>query len=465
MMGRWPGWREMVRQRRKRVPATVEPLAREDLAILRLESATVAGHTLKIAILEPSAAGRQLDVAALRARVAERIERAPQLRRRLCTGARGRGAAWVDDPGFDVREHVRAGPVAKPLSHHDLRRVCARMMEERLDRTRPLWRIDVLAPLQAGGAAVVCSLHHSLADGATAIRLAHDVLWDTPARPEYQNAGERSSPLGDLGDWLAARRPGRLPGTLRRELKRTHTRSPFDGDIGSSREVAFASTPLGALKLAAKALVPEATVNDAVLALVAGGLRQWMEVRGGPLENVRVKVPVSLHQRAESASAVNRDSFFCVGLPLAEADPAVRLRRINEETALRKRARDPLVLDTLLRDLGRVAPPLGHVLEGLTLDPHAFALNVSNIVGPYERPSVLGASVKAFYSVAEINERQGLRVAVVSMADELHFGLCADPAIVGELDPLVTGIEAEAAALADRARAPVPAPRRVTSPR
>jgi hypothetical protein len=190
-----------------------------------------------------------------------------------------------------------------------------------------------------------------------------------------------------------------------------------------------------------------------------------MEVRGGPLENVRVKVPVSLHQRAESASAVNRDSFFCVGLPLAEADPAVRLRRINEETALRKRARDPLVLDTLLRDLGRVAPPLGHVLEGLTLDPHAFALNVSNIVGPYERPSVLGASVKAFYSVAEINERHGLRVAVVSMADELHFGLCADPAIVGELDPLVTGIEAEAAALADRARAPVPAPRRVTSPR
>jgi diacylglycerol O-acyltransferase len=455
----------MVRHRAKRVPPTFEPLAREDLAILRLESATVAGHTLKIAILEPPAAGRQPDVEALRARIAERIDRAPRLRRRLCMGAGGRGAGWVDDPSFDLREHVRAVPLPAPLSQHDLRRVCARLMEERLDRTRPLWRIDLLAPLQAGGVAVVWSLHHSMADGATAIRLARDVLWDSPTHPEYQNAHERSSLRASLRDWLVARRPGRLPGTLQRQLSRTHTPSPFDGAIGSSREVAFASMPLGALKRAAKALLPEATVNDAVLALVAGGLRHWMEIRGDPFENVRVKVPVSLHQRAESAPAANRDSFFCVGLPLAEADPAERLRRINEETTLRKQGLDPLVLDTLLHDLGRVAPPLGHGLERLTLHPHAFALNVSNIVGPAERPSVLGAAVQAFYSVAEINERHALRVAVVSMAEKLHFGLCADPAIIGELDPLVTGIEVEAAALADRARAPGPAPRRVIGPR
>jgi len=77
---------------------------------------------------------------------------------------------------------------------------------------------------------------------------------------------------------------------------------------------------------------------------------------------------------------------------------------------------------------------------------------VSNIVGPAERPTLLGAPVRALYSVAEIDDRHGLRVAVVSMVDELYFGLCAEPAIVGGgLDPLVTGIRAEAAALADRA--------------
>ena len=141
-----------------------------------------------------------------------------------------------------------------------------------------------------------------------------------------------------------------------------------------------------------------------------------------------------------------------LALPVEEPHPTERLRRINEGTALRKRGRDPLVLDTMLRDLGRVAPPLRRLVERITLDPQAFALNVSNVVGPAGRPSVLGAPVRALYSIAEIRERHALRVAVVSMADELHFGLCADPAIVGDLDPLVTGILTEGSELVDLAR-------------
>jgi WS/DGAT/MGAT family acyltransferase len=413
-----------------------------------MESATVAGHTLKIAILDPLEGEPPPDADTLRARIAERIDRAPQLRRRLYMRAGRRRAAWSYDPTFDLRQHVRGVPVAEPVSNDDLRRVCAQMMEERLDRSRPLWTIDVLAPFEDGGVVVVWRLHHSMADGVMAMRLAGEVLWDTPGHPEHQGTRQRPSPLANLREAVAARKPGRLPGTLRRELRRSHNPSPFDGAIGSSRAVGFASVPLGVLKRSAKAIVPGATVNDAVLALVAGGLRHWVKVHGDPLENVRVKVPVSLHHRSESALAANRDSFFCVGLPLAEPDPAERLRRINEETTLRKRAGDPLVLSTLLRDVGRVAPPLGHLLERLTLHPRAFALNVSNITGPAERPSVLGAPVRALHSVAEINKRHGLRVAVISMADELYFGLCADPAIVGELDPLVDGIRAEATALA-----------------
>jgi WS/DGAT/MGAT family acyltransferase len=450
LFGRAPRRCETLRHRRNQVPPALEPLAPEDLAILRLESATVAGHTLKIAILDPPPDGSLPDADTLRARIAERIDRAPQLRRRLNMRASRRMAAWTDDPSFDLRHHVRAVPVAGPVSNDDLRRVCAQMMQKRLDRSRPLWTIDVLAPLEEGGVVVVWSLHHSMADGVMAMRLAGEVLWDAPGHSEHQGPSQRPSQFANLREAFAARRPERLPGTLRRELRRSHNRSPFDGAIGASRAVGFASVSLGVLKRSAKALVPGATVNDAVLALVAGGLRHWVEVHGDPLESVRVKVPVSLHHRSESALAANRDSFFCVGLPLAEPDSAERLRRINEETTLRKRAGDPLVLNTLLRDLGRVAPPLGHLLERLTLHPRASALNVSNITGPAERPSVLGAPVRAFYSVAEINTRHGLRVAVISMADELHFGLCADPAIVGDLEPLVNGIRAEAAALAER---------------
>jgi WS/DGAT/MGAT family acyltransferase len=443
---------ETLRDRRHQGPPPArEPLAREDRAILQLESATVAGHTLKIAILDPPPDHARPDVDALRARIGERSDGAPRLRRRLEQRPAGGRTAWVDDPTFDVREHVREVPVAQRFSYEDLRRFCARLMEERLDRSRPLWTIDLVAPFEDDGVVVVWRLHHALADGAIAMRWAEEVLWDRPDRSVCQTARETSSLLLALREGLAARRPGRLPGALRRELRRTHPPSPLDGAIGASRTVAFASTSLSALKRATKALVPAATVNDAVLAIVAGGLRRWMEVRGSRLHSLRAKVPVSLHHGAESSLAANRDSFFCVGLPLGEPDPVERLRRINEGTMLRKRAGDPVVLDTLLRDIRRVAPPVGHLLERLALDPRAFTLNISNIVGPAERPTLMSAPVCAFYSLAEIDDRHALRVAVVSMADALYFGLCADPAIVGELDSLVTGIRAEAAALADRA--------------
>src|SRR5207247_9105517 len=135
---------------------------------------------------------------------------------------------------FSVREHVRAVPLAAPLAQDDLRRVCARMMEERLDRSRPLWTMDVLDPFEEGSV-VVWRLHHSVADGATALRLADQVLWDAPAGDERPSGSSVSpSPLGGLREALSARRPGRLPGTLRRELHRTGYPSPLDGLIGAS---------------------------------------------------------------------------------------------------------------------------------------------------------------------------------------------------------------------------------------
>jgi hypothetical protein len=312
----------------------------------------------------------------------------------------------------------------------------------------------VLDPLADGDVCIIWKLHHAMADGVTAMRFAEEVLWDAPtgARDVEPSVLAPAGRLAELRGALSARRPGRLPPTLRRELRRARLPSPFEGAIGGTRIVDFVSLPLGSLKRAAKALVGTATVNDVVLALVAGALRRSARP-GGSLGTVRVRVPVSLHHRAENSAVTNRDSFFVVALPLEEPDPVERLRRISAETVLCKRAGDPFVLDTLLADLGRAAPPLRRVLERLAGHPRAFALNVSNIAGPVERPSVLGAPVRALYSIAEVGERHGLRVAVVTMEDELHFGLCADPGIVRDLDPLVAGILGEARELLDRSRA------------
>ena len=431
-------------------PAATKPLSADDLAILRLESPTVAGHTLKVAIVEPPTGGPRADIEALRARVAGGIARTPQLRWTLRKHGRGR-VEWADDPTFDIRNHVRALPAEHAVSEEELRRICARMLQKRLDRSKPLWTIDLLDRLEDGSMALIWSVHHSLADGAMAMRLAEAILWDEDdAWKGVSVASASSGPLGDLRDALELRRPGRLPATLRRELARGRERSPFEGFVGTLRTVSFASTGLSGLKRSARRLVPGATVNDVVLALVGAGLRRWAESRGGPLESLRVRVPVSLHNRAETPAAANRDSFFCVGLPVATKDPVERLRRITRETALRKGSRDAQVVDALLRDMGRLAPPVRRMLDSVLARPQAFALNVSNVKGPAYRPSVLGAPVRALYSVADVDERHGLRVAVISLADTLHFGLCAEPTIVGSLDPLVEGIVAEAASLAAR---------------
>jgi hypothetical protein len=117
---------------------------------------------------------------------------------------------------------------------------------------------------------------------------------------------------------------------------------------------------------------------------------QWTHAVGAPDE------------RAGSVSDEPRfviaTPFFVVSLPVEEPDPVERLRRMSAETVVCKRAGDPFVLDTLLRDLGHVAPPLRRALERLAGHPRAFALNVSSLAGPVERPSVLGAPVRALYS-------------------------------------------------------------------
>jgi WS/DGAT C-terminal domain len=132
-----------------------------------------------------------------------------------------------------------------------------------------------------------------------------------------------------------------------------------------------------------------ATVNDAVLTVVAGGLRRWLEAQHGHLGRVRVKVPVSLHTPSpepsdEGAEPGNRDSFFCLDLPLEPADPLERLDSIRRATAVRKQGHDAQQLDALTRELARV-PPLRRFAERALAHSRSFALNVSNVPGPADR--------------------------------------------------------------------------------
>jgi diacylglycerol O-acyltransferase len=420
------------------VPAA-QRLSQEDLSILALENATVAGHTCKVILVQG-----QLGAAQLRSSVAGRLDRAPRLRLRLAE--RDGEPWWVPDPDLDLSAHVVESGRAGAGDAAGLRAAVAGLFAQHLDRSRPLWRIDVLPGLAGGRSALIWRIHHALADGMTAMAMARAVLWDDapasarqPAARQPAQAAARGGPhlLGDL--WSAAR-----------EAPQPWHRSPFDGHIDARRSVAFSTAGLGALRQVCHA-TGGATVNDAVLTVVAGALHRWLEAHHGQLGAVRVKVPVSLHNAAgpghDGAGPGNRDSFFCLDLPLGAADPLDRLAAIQHATKVRKQGHDAQHLDACMRQLARV-PPLGHFAERVLSHARSFALNVSNVPGPRQPVRVLGRPVVAMYSLAEIGAHHALRIAVVSLADTLNFGLVADPTLLDDVDQLAAGLDEEAVALA-----------------
>jgi diacylglycerol O-acyltransferase / wax synthase len=423
-------------------PGVVRRLSPEDLSILALENETVAGHTCKVIVL-----GDRIDPGLLRASIMSRLQRAPELCMRLCDI--DGNPSWELDTQLDALAHVVVSDISEPLDEGGLRVAVARLFEQRLDRSQPLWRIDVIPELAGGGCAVVWRMHHALADGSTFMRVASGALWDdespTDARsdgaPERARAHQHASP--------AHHRVGALL-VAAREVPQPWLRSPFNGHIGARRSVAFAAVELADLRRVAAAC-DGATVNDAVLTVVAGGLRRWLEARHGHLGAVRVKVPVSLHgvsdkSDGEAAEPGNRDSFFCLDLPLGSTDSLARLRAIRRATRVRKQDHDAQHLDAMMRRLERT-PRLRQLAGRVLTHPRSFALNVSNVPGPRRPVHVLGSPVRALYSLAEIREHHALRVAVASLADTLNFGLCADSTLLPDVDLLAREMQAEAAAL------------------
>ena len=430
---------------------TLDRLTAQDLQILKLEAGAIRGHTCKVLILERSGERPLPTIAQLRNSIAARLDAAPRLRKRLVqTPLRVANPAWVDDPDFEIERHVVAVPADAGADGQTLRETVARLMTERLDRSRPLWRIDVMEGLEDGSMALIWRIHHSLADGSSCMQLASEALWsDQPGVAPTAFSGWSPEPcpgtLGLLGLGLRDRvlALGRRepaphvpvsPDAVRRELGHDATLTPFAIAAGRGRRVAFASARLAELKSAGKAIDPAVTVNDVVLAAIAGGVRAMLRCTEASPERIRVKVPVSLHGDAHDHDhdVGNRDSYFCVDLPVHEADAAERVLAISRETQERKLRHDA----DLLYRLGR-HPFVAH----WATSPRAFTFNVSNVRGPSNRVYVGGAAVRELHSLAEIAQSHALRVAVVSMNGELFFGLLADRDAAADVDLLAESIE------------------------
>jgi diacylglycerol O-acyltransferase len=407
------------------------PLGPEDRAILALECATVAGHTCKVMRLGSGAPS----VMAVRERIAERLHLTPALTWRLDSAD---DPSWEPDPNFDLEHHVVEHRHQRPVPPDRLPTCVARLFEQRLDRSRPLWQMEVIE-LEKDECALVWRIHHALADGTTSVRYSRMLLWDDAPEQTMTRAQVRAQHVAD-----EARRRSHLAGYLHREFARSRSRSPFDGPIGACRAVAFATAPFAALHDAAKA-IDGASVNDAVLSIVAGALGHWVGQHHGHIDSIRVKVPVSMHHEGDDVA--NRDSSFSLGLPLSEPDPVARLRTVHARTLARKAGRDAERREVLLHTISGVSPRLERFAVQLERSPRRFAVNVSNVPGPRQPVTVMSAAVRELHSVAEISEHHALRVSVISFADQLCFGFCADSDLIPGVQTMADRVEPEALAL------------------
>jgi WS/DGAT/MGAT family acyltransferase len=446
-----------------------------DGSFLRLETPNAHMHVAWSGLFEPHADLPRPTVEALRAKVAARLDRAPRFRQRLAfPPLRLAEPSWVDDPRFDVANHVTApGDPGAALTLARFETLTDAALSEPLDRARPLWEVQLVPRLEDGRAGLIFKMHHALVDGKSAVELALLLFDLTPTPgPEPPSPWTPASPpsaarlaldaltSGALEPLRAARGVGRLArpgevgvtGTLRRAAL------AFEHDLLRSAPTSYLNKPIGPRRtlvrhrasmadiIAAKHRAG-ATVNDVCLTAVAGALRELARLRGETPQALKAMVPVSVRADEQRQNLGNRITFAFIELPVATRSRAGRMQHVRRETAAFKRSGRPAGTGAVLSALGLLPDPVKNRAARLASSKRVFNLTVSNIPGPRLPVYMLGAELAEAYPVVPIAEEHSLSIGMFSYRDDMFFGLYSDPETLPEVGELPRLLEAEIKAL------------------
>jgi diacylglycerol O-acyltransferase / wax synthase len=358
----------------------------------------------------------------------------------------------------------------------------SRLTSRPLDRSRPLWEAYLVEGLSEGRVAVVTKTHPALVDGLSAIDIGQvllDVEPDVPA-PDPVEWIPRRPPSGAELVWQAldeyARRPSAVVDTARgalTDVRSTANRltgvasgllrtarktllpapqSPLNAPVGRQRRVAVARADLDDLKAIRKA--QGGTVNDVLLNVVTGALREWLLSRGEPVvvgTSIRALVPVSMQD--EEADTGNRVSSYLVDLPVGEPNPRVRLTRLSYAMRGIAQHGQSVGADSLIA-LAGFAPPTLHALGARAargLSRRLFNLVVTNVPGPQVPLYAAGSRMLEVFPVVPLARGQGLSIGMTSYNGQVFFGLNAERDSVGDVEVLADLIEQEVAELVESA--------------
>lgn len=451
-----------------------ERLSVLDELFLHLEGPDTHMHVGGAAIFE----GPPPDYEEVLDMIRTRLQMVPRFRQKLMTVPFGLGRpVWVDDTHFNLEYHVRHTALPSPGDDAKFRRLTARIMSQQLDRTKPLWEIWFAEGLTNDRFALISKTHHCLVDGVSGADIMSVILDlgpepqkidPKPWRPDPEPTAdqllvdalrERLTSPGEIVRTLQSSviDPGKIPNRVIESLRALAAfvggsldfapTSSLNQPIGPHRRFETVLVELAEVKRIKNAL--GGTVNDVVLAAVAGGLRRLLKARGERVDDLvlRAMVPVSVRAEADRGALGNRVASMWAPLPVYEPDPRRRLEKITETMGDLKQS-GQAVGAQVLASLGEYAPPtIVAQAARLVARQRAFNLVVTNVPGPQIPLYTLGRAMSDVYPVLPLADNTTLGVALLSYNGTIGFGLLGDYDTAPDLAVLAEGIEKSIAEL------------------
>ncbi len=451
-----------------------------DASFLHLEDASSHMHVAGVMIFE----GDPPPYDDLLEAIDRRLGLVPRYRQRLAFIPLGQGRPkWVDDPHLNLRYHVRSTALPAPGSEEQLKELAGRVFSQQLDRDKPLWEIWLVDGLEGDRFAVLSKTHHALVDGISGVDIM-SVLFDTSPQPAAPtDTGDRwlPRPLPSaaqlLGEAIVER--ATIPGELMRSVRAVFRgprmvagglrdaavgigamawaglnpapSSPYNQSIGPHRRFTWVRVRLGDVKAIKNEL--GGTVNDVVLATVAGALGKHLRRRGQNTNGLELKamVPVSVRADVERGALGNRVAAMMAPLPVWCEDPVARLDIVREELKGLKSGGQAVGAQVLTQMSGFAPMTIMEQASRLSARQRFFNLVVTNVPGPQIELYLHGKRLIDAFPMVPLAKNQAVGVALLCYTGNINFGLVGDYDLMWDLDDFAGDVSDALAELADAA--------------
>jgi WS/DGAT/MGAT family acyltransferase len=437
-------------------------MSRVDTAWLRMDNEVNLMMIVGVWLLTPA-----LPIEDLRRRVGETTSRYERFRCKAVVDALG--ASWVEDEDFDIANHV-VPEVLDPQPGEDaraaLQRLCGRLATTPLDHSRPLWQYHFIEDYD-GGSAMVARLHHCIGDGIALMSVLMSMMDGGQAPPKRR----RREPADGEADWLvhgvleplgdlAAKAVGLYgDGVLKSLDMLSNPKQPLAGTAELARAgmqavsdaaalalmpddsptrlkgkpighkvVAWGEPlPLEAVKAVGKGL--GCSVNDVLLACVAGAIGGWLREQGDDPKGkeIRAMVPVNLRPLKDAWKLGNRFGLVPLVLPIGIANPVERLYAVRERMRALKGSYQPLLAFAILAATGLFIKPVQDAV--LAIFAKKSTAVMTNVPGPAEPLKLCGSTLRQNMFWVPASGDIGVGVSILSYGGGVQFGLITDHAL------------------------------------